>query len=203
MKRLKSIALGLLIIGATNFASAQVGKGNIIIDPYYGYPNIGKQLAEGVNDATGEVTVGGIGPAGLRFEYMLADNFGLGFDFIYNSANLNFMVDSLNNDGTVFRSYDVKTSMQRVRFHLRANYHFVQDDSFDAYVGFGAGTNNRFWGLKTDHPSYEDDNAGGTLIPVSARICLGARYYFTDNFGLSTELGLGGPLISAGLSLKF
>ncbi len=204
MKKLKSIALVLLIFGATNTVKAQVEQGNIIIDPYYGYPNYGKKLADGINDeTTSEVEVGGIGPAGLRAEYMIADNFGLGVDFIFNSTNLSFTADSLNTDGSVHSTYDVKTAMRRVRVHLRANYHFVQEDAFDAYVGFGAGTNNRFWTITTDFPNYEDDNTSGTLLPVSARIALGARYYFTDNIGLNTEIGLGGPLVSAGLSLKF
>jgi opacity protein-like surface antigen len=190
-------------IGFNNTAVAQVEQGNVIIDLYYGYPNFGKKLADGINNASSDITVGGIGPAGIRVEYMLADNFGLGVDFIYNSTNLSFTADSLNLDGTVNRSYDVKTSMQRVRVMLRANYHFVQTDVMDAYVGFGAGSNNRFWGLNTDYPDYEDESIGATAIPVSARIALGTRFYFTDNIGANVELGIGGPLISGGLSLKF
>ncbi len=188
--------------GMNNSAVAQVEQGNFIIDAYYGYPNFGKKLADGVNTASSEITIGGIGPAGIRLEYMLADNFGLGIDFIYNSTNLSFTADSLNNDGTVFRTYDVKTSMQRIRVMLRANYHFVQTDVMDAYVGFGAGTNNRIWGLETDFPNYNDQSFGATALPVSARIALGTRFYFTQNIGLNVELGIGGPLISGGLSIK-
>ena len=159
-------------------------------------------MADGVNTASSAITTGGIGPAVVRLEYMLADNFGLGIDFIYNSTNLNFTVDSLNADNSVFRTYDVKSSMQRVRVMLRANYHFVQTDVMDAYVGFGAGTNNRIWGAKTDFPNYDDQNLNATVLPVSARIALGTRFYFTQNIGLNVELGIGGPLISGGLSIK-
>jgi opacity protein-like surface antigen len=205
MKRLLTFVGAAMIatIGFNNTAVAQVEQGNVIIDAYYGYPNFGKSLADGVNTASSTVTVGGIGPAGLRVEYMLADNFGLGVDFIYNSTTLSFTSDSLNSDGTLARSYDVKSSMQRIRVMLRANYHFVQTDVLDAYVGFGAGTNNRIWGVDTDFPNYEDTSIGATASPVSARIALGTRFYFTDNIGMNVELGLGGPLLSAGLSLKF
>ncbi|MFT5822809.1 MAG: outer membrane protein W [Crocinitomix sp.] len=205
MKRLLTFVGATLIatMGFNNAAVAQVEQGNVIIDLYYGYPNFGKKLADGINTASSEVTVGGIGPAGLRVEYMLADNFGLGIDFIYNSTNLSFTADSLNIDGTINRSYDVKTSMQRIRVMLRANYHFVQTDVLDAYVGFGAGTNNRIWGIDTDFPDYDDTSIGATAIPVSARLALGTRFYFTDNIGMNVEIGLGGPLLSAGLSLKF
>ncbi len=204
MKRtITALAIGLMAtIGFNTSASAQVEQGNFIIDAYYGYPNFGKKLADGVNTASSAITIGGIGPAGVRLEYMLADNFGLGIDFIYNSTNLNFTVDSLNADNSVFRTYDVKSSMQRVRVMLRANYHFVQTDVMDAYVGFGAGTNNRIWGAKTDFPNYDDQNLNATVLPVSARIALGTRFYFTQNIGLNVELGIGGPLISGGLSIK-
>jgi hypothetical protein len=41
------------------------------------------------------------------------------------------------------------------------------------------------------------------LLPFSMRLCTGIRYYFSDNIGANMELGLGGPLVSLGLSLKF
>lgn len=44
--------------------------------------------------------------------------------------------------------------------------------------------------------------SSSTLIPVSARICTGLRYYFSPNVGVNMELGLGGPMISAGISCK-
>lgn len=205
MKRVITVVAlaGLSLFGFNNKAVAQVEQGNIIVDLYYGYPNFGKKLADGVNTASSEIDVSGIGPAGLRVEYLLADNFGLGIDFIYNSTNLSFTADSLNTSGDVVATYNVKTTAQRIRVMLRANYHFVQTDAMDAYVGFGAGTNNRFWAVKTDFPNYDDESISGTLLPVSARICLGTRFYFTENIGANVELGLGGPLISAGLSLKF
>ncbi|MDX1350309.1 MAG: outer membrane beta-barrel protein [Putridiphycobacter sp.] len=199
----------LAIVGTANHTTAQsVKKGNIIIDPYFGYPNFGRVLTTVISDAinfeTGsEITERLIGPAGLRAEYMIADNFGLGFDFIYNSASLTGQVDSLNNDGTVNSTYDITGFARRFRFHVRANYHFVQDENFDAYVGFGAGTNNRTYGYITDFPNYDNESVGLALFPASARIALGARYYFAQNIGLNIELGLGGPLVSAGVSLKF
>lgn len=200
-----SIAI-LTTLGFNNSASAQVEEGNIIIDPYYGFPNFGGDfidlLSADYNEIDG-ITTSAIGPAGIRLEYMLADNFGLGVDFIFNSINASGTVDSLNTDGTVYRSYDTKVYMRRYRVQLRANYHFVQTDNLDAYVGFGAGTNIRTIGFTTDYPNLANESVSGALIPVSFRFALGTRYYFTDNIGLNAELGLGGPVVSAGLSFKF
>lgn len=196
--------LGLVsfsILGLNTNASAQVEKGNFIIDPYYGFPNFGKSLVSSTGVDNGVVT--GIGPAGIRLEYMVADKFGLGVDFIYNSTNIEGTVDSLNSDGTVYDTYDLKVYAQRYRVHFRANYHFVQNDNVDAYLGVGAGTNIRRIGYTTDYPNYDGDNATGALIPFSMRLALGTRYYFTDNIGLNAEIGIGGPVVSAGLSFKF
>lgn len=202
-KNIFTLGCLLALMVATNFSSAQaVSKGNIIIDPYYGYPNFGKKLISGITDSISDIEIGGIGPAGLRVEYMIAENFGLGFDFIYNSVSGDFEVDSLNNDGTVHSTYDVTSYARRFRFQVRANYHFVQEEAFDAYVGFGAGTNIRTAGFLTDYPNYDDESISGALLPVSARIALGTRYYFTDNIGLNFEIGIGGPILSAGLSIK-
>ena len=186
------------------FASAQaVEQGSIIIDPYYGFPNFGKKFADGFDFVEG-IKVKGLGPLGLRAEYMVADKFGLGVDFIYNSFSLNGTIDSLNNDETVHSTYDYKYTTSRIRLQARFNYHFVEDDDhLDAYFGVGAGTNFRRYAEDTDMPNYEEFQAIGTLLPVSMRVALGVRYYFTDNIGLNAEIGVGGPVMSFGVSFKF
>ena len=204
MKKKITILLSAIALCIGNNVSAQaVSQGNIIIDPYYGYPNFGSTFAKSLEGTVDNINVTGIGPAGLRAEYMVADNFGLGIDFIYNSVNVKGTSDSLNTDGTVYKTYDVKTFAQRYRVHLRMNYHFVSTDAVDAYVGFGVGTNIRRFGVVTDYPNFDDSAVSGALIPISARLALGMRYYFTENIGLNLELGIGGPVMSGGLSLKF
>jgi opacity protein-like surface antigen len=191
-----------LMFGA-NTANAQVEEGSIIIDPYYGYPNFGKNLVSGLldPDAT-DVTSKGIGPAGLRFEYMLADNLGLGLDFIYNSSGIEgtyLGTDSLG----MTQTYTDKFLMQRIRVMLRFNFHFVQTDALDAYVGAGAGYNTRIWSYESTDPQFVvDESISGALLPVAFRAAIGARYYFHPNIGLNAELGIGGPVISGGISVK-
>lgn len=205
MKRIFTIIMATcaLTFVVNQNVNAQVEQGSIIIDPYYGFPNFGKKLADTfVGDSVSSVDVTGIGPCGLRAEYMVADNFGVGFDFIYNSVGAKGTYSEYDLGG-VQRTYTDKVNMQRFRVQARINYHFVQTDQLDAYVGFGAGTNIRKFTYKSDNPNYVPENASGALIPVSVRIALGMRYYFTDNIGLNAELGIGGPVISAGISLKF
>lgn len=190
--------------GFNNTASAQVEQGSIIIDPYYGYPNFGKSFADLVaGDSSSNVNITGIGPCGLRAEYLVADNFGVGFDFIYNSVGVEYDYNSWDTNGFQ-QTYTDKVNQQRFRIQLRINYHFVQTDVLDAYVGFGAGSNTRRVTYTSTDPTFtEPDAISGAFIPVSVRIALGARYYFIPNLGLNMELGIGGPVISGGLSLKF
>ena len=96
--------------------------------------------------------------------------------------------------------------MQRVRAQLRFNYHFnITNPALDSYIGVGAGTNNRFRATLENGVDITDNDglSNFTLLPFSLRIAAGLRYYFTDNIGLNTEIGLGGPIVSAGLSIKF
>lgn len=193
-------AFGIMMMSST--AIAQVEQGNIIIDPYYGYPNLGKSLIEATLSSD-NAKPKGIGPLGLRAEYMLADNFGVGIDFIYNSSGAEGTYDTTDSTGAPV-TYTETALMQRIRVLLRLNYHFVQTDALDAYVGGGAGYNHRIWSFETDDPNWVDDgSASGALLPVAFRLALGARYYFHPNIGINAEIGIGGPIISGGISLKF
>jgi hypothetical protein len=205
---MKKLSIGILtaltlVFGVNQQVSAQVEQGSIIIDPYYGYPNFGKKFADAiVSDSAENVDITGIGPAGLRAEYLISDNFGVGFDFIYNSVGVKY--NYTVTDGTGTHSYEDKINQQRFRVQLRMNYHFVQTDVMDAYVGFGAGTNIRRFSTESTDPNFiAPDALTGALIPVSIRLALGSRFYFTDNIGLNVELGLGGPVLSGGISIKF
>ncbi|MCC5924262.1 MAG: hypothetical protein JJT77_10780 [Crocinitomicaceae bacterium] len=202
-------ALMVLFAAQLSFGQA-VQKGNFIIDPYYGWPNLGKQfLSETIADG---VTPRGIGPWGLRLEYLVGDRFGITLDGIHNSAGAEYREtpDFITNDNGVSvpnnQEFTYRAMMNRLRIQLGFNYHFdFNDDNLDAYFGVAAGTNNRFWSVSTNEPNsnFADEATSGTLLPFSARIRFGGRYYFNDVIGANLELGLGGPLISAGLSFRF
>ena len=187
-------------------------KFECFIDMYYGYPF--SQSVETANTFE-EVTTsgysfkaGGIGPAGLRFEYMIADKVGIGADVIYNSNIIKFSAEGSTYNATTdtwsTQTNEYEYIMQRVRAQVRLNYHFdIASPNFDPYIGVGAGTNNRFQKILENGVDITENYfvANFTLLP-SMRFALGARYYFSQNVGLNMEIGLGGPVISAGLSIK-
>lgn len=214
MKRILTLFVAsftLMLVAGPNAQAQCVEEGNVIIDPYYGAPNFGKAFVKGLVTTGNNVTATGIGPLGIRAEYLLSDKFGIGVDFIYNTSGVeytdSFWVDNNANgwpDAGETDLYTYKWTMKRIRVQARFNYHFVATDNLDTYLGVGAGTNMRNWTYESDQPGYTESETGaGTLLPFSMRICLGTRYYFTDNIGINAEIGIGGPLTSAGLSIKF
>ena len=178
-----------------------VKKGTVIIEPWYGGPLFGKALYTAGTDSLLNFSYTGLGPMGGSVEFLLADNVGIGIDFIYNSHSRNFSDASVNANGDpVVYDYNFKTVRQRI--HLRFNYHFSQDENVDAYFGIGVGSNTRAYSFETNNPNFDSADDEGQLIPVSMRICVGTRYYFSPNLGLVAEAGIGGALVRAGLSIK-
>ena len=81
-------------------------------------------------------------------------------------------------------NYNVKT--ERTRIHLRFNYHFTKDENFDGYLGIGAGNKSKKIVLQVMiHVTDVLDDT--ELLPFSMRVCLGGRYFFSENYGLVGE----------------
>ena len=208
-KKILLFSLGLMI-SSISIAQTPVMTGNILFDPYFGIPT-GNILWNNGGDTGDNYKVnGGQFAYGGRLEYMIADGLGLGVDvnyvktgYSYDSVSVNYnynattgQYDTLLNSGL----YDY--TAQKTRIMVRINKHFVQTDNVDAYFGVGAGYRLVSRAYSYDgEPLAEQDEA---LIPVSFRLALGARFYFTQNIGAHIELGaFGGQVIQAGLALKF
>lgn len=187
-----------------NTVNAQaVEEGNILFDVYYGFPNLYKaayKSAYANSDIQTNVKITGMGPVGLRGEYMLADKIGLGLDIGFNNLKLTFTEhDDFDN-----KDYDYEYSTQKIGAMVTFNYHFIEsNDNLDAYVQVGAGYGNRTFKFSSTDPNYTELEAE-SLIPVASRVGVGMRYFFTDNIGLNVNIGFGqGGLVNGGLSVKF
>ena len=211
MKKTLLTIVGTFALAMSSFGQANT-QGSIIIDPYYGYPNFGKSFFSILETTTLNYKATGIGPCGLRAEYMISDKIGVGIDFIYNSNKTSYsdtatVYDSISQSYSNYM-YSYERTMQRIRVHARINFHFdISNPNLDAYFGVGAGTNNRIRHYYQNGVEINDDLTSLlsklTASPVTIRLCTGLRYYFTPNIGANLELGLGGPLISAGASFRF
>ena len=218
MKKLLLIAgfsIGLVSV------NAQIMKGNFIIDPYIGVPNWANSLLYGQYDGsntsvTNYKTIGSALSYGGRFEYMIADKVGVGADINYEVSGFSFDYTDYQYDGSgdviyvngdpQFTSYTDKYTAKKLRAMFRLNYHFFQSDKVDVYTGFAAGYKsvNREFTTTPNNPMSTNESFDKALIPITTRLAIGTKIYFTQNIGAHVELGVfGGGLIQFGLSAKF
>ncbi len=193
-----------LTLGVSQKATAQVEQGNICIDAYIGAPT-GNMWFRTESSYLNFETVGLPISYGGRVEYMAADNFGIGIDVNYVISGYEYTEQDYYYDDVTGQYSDAtgRYDAKKLRAMLRLNYHFVQTDALDVYVGFGAGYKSAKRSFYYDN--VEDASASfDALLPVAVRIAIGGRFYFTDNIGANFELGAGGGgLIQGGLALKF
>lgn len=202
----------MLVFNATGQANT---KWNLINDPYYGFPNytslfpgLKSSILGAVKDDENisNIHSRGSGPTGLRTEFMLNNWFGVGVDAIYSGSSVTYdRLDSVVDGVSYTNNYERK--MSRVRIQARFNFHFpVKSKRLDMYGGIGIGSNAKYRstfvnGVKTEDKSGFWD--GFPTIPISMRTCWGFRYYFSKFVGMNFEVGIGGPLISTGVSSRF
>ena len=153
-----------VIVCAFSFNSnAQcVKQGDILIDAYYGFPNLFESIlkadANNIQNSTGTAPVGGlsiygIGPMGAKAEYLLTDKFGMGIDFNYSNVGIKFSNATVDQNGNPV-TYHYNLSSPAIRAMLGFNFHFVRTDKIDVYTAVKAGYYNRSFGMVTNDPNY-------------------------------------------------
>lgn len=200
---MKKKLLVILALAALSNANAQaVEKGNIIIDAYYGGPQIFSLIPKNTNSDgnTTTFTHKGFGPIGGRVEYMISKRSSLAVDV--NMANS--AIDLYWNDGQ--DPYRASYTLSRLRVMPRYALHFG-GNKLDVFWHVGLGLAR--WAVTVDvtDPSntFENDVRGLNSASgpgVAFRTGIGFRYFFTKNIGINADFGLGGPLLTGGLTVK-
>lgn len=197
MKKLfLSLALITGSLSSSNANAQAIEEGTILIDTYYGFPNLYATVIRAAYETYSDISVNGLGPVGVRGEYLFTDKIGLGLDLCYSSMSLTY------NDNTVSPIATYKASTNKIGGMITFNYHFADHDNFDAFFITGIGVNNRSFSY-SDPTMGTVSSTGMNAIPVAARVGVGMRYFFTPNLGLNLGLGLGqGSLLNGGISFK-
>jgi hypothetical protein len=96
---------------------------------------------------------------------------------------------------------DIGTKYSVFSIGLRGTYHFTDlVDKMDLYGGISLGGKFQHGKDYGDHGEYTYTyNGNSALVEIFA----GARYYFSDSFGVMGELGYGIAVLKLGVSLKF
>ena len=220
---LKKIIFICFLVNSLSFNS-QLLKGDILVDPYVGIPNypnlvVSKMFSINTQGSDSYKLVGGFFSYGFRLEYMLTDKLGLGTDFNYvksgyTSDYIGYQYDEFNNQlfdtngMALLMPYSEKYTAERYRAMGRLNYYFSSNEKVNFYGGLGIGyygVNRSFTTTPYDPSSASFINfVDEVLFPFSFRLAIGAKFYFTRNFGGHVELGsFGGGTIQVGVSAKF
>lgn len=174
--------------------------GNVVIDAYYGWPNLFTAVVRTAyeDDPTlksNGVSIGSIGPIGGKVEYVITEHFGIG-------VNVNYANTSVK--GTTNNGYDFKASVPRLRILPTVNIHIGSSDNIDPYVALGVGYSSMNIKEETSDPNYKTGSVSIKATPVAFRAEFGIRYFFIPNLGVTGQIGFGGgPLLAAGLAAKF
>jgi outer membrane protein W len=203
MKKLILPLLALTMMLAPTKTNAQaLEQGNVIIDAYYGFPNLYSAIFKAAYESSNStgLTLGSQGPLGIRAEYLITDKVGFGIDLGMNSSSISYSEADINNSNII---YDYKFKTSKIGAIFTVNYHFVENDKLDAYFVLGGGYGNRTFKFTSTDPNYIEESME-SVIPISYKIGVGMRYFFTENIGANLALGLGqGGLVNAGISAKF
>lgn len=188
-----------------------VGKGKIIIDPYYGYPYLFGKYIETVIAESGEnIGVTNTNHLGIKAEYMVTKMIGIGVDYTYAKVIANYSeTNSIYNSNTGYynnQTNNYTASITKQRILAKINIHFATSKYLDPYAVGGIGFKNSV--VRSDNIDDQEavNELNGSILnafPVSFRLGIGLRYYFIKNLGIAVEAGIGGPIIQGGLSLKF
>jgi len=201
--------MGCLVLTAPGNANAQaVEQGNMLLSAQYGYPNLFNLVLKAAYETSGYngLEIGGIGPVGAQFEYMVADKIGFGLKFNYTSSHVGYTENTVvydQNGNPTTSMYDYKLKFNRIRVMPRFALHFGNSSNFDGYFGVSAGYSSFKVSYESNDPDYDGDIAISNPIPVGFRLDVGGNYFFTDFLGINFELGIGGgPILNAGLTFK-
>lgn len=215
MKYNKLILLfsSLILLGG-NLKAQALDEGEMFFDVYYGLPNLGKNALRDVAQANGaptETRYGGIGPLGARLGFITAENLSFGVMVNYSSATMSFHTEPDPPINTT--AYDTKLSYNRLLIMPTFTVHnLIDDEKVDMFFSVGLGYRRAKFIIWTTEPGVDSElettkaNTDPDLslyrVRIAARISFGARYYLNDNFGLLGEVGIGGPVLSFGATLR-
>jgi hypothetical protein len=127
---------------------------------------------------------------GIRYEFYETKIFSYGVEYTYAKQAVKD-----NNFG-------VSSSITKHRLLARASIHKYIADPFEVYAVFGLGL--KYSKITDANYLFEENNkAIVKLLPISYRMGGGFKLFVTKHIGFHAEIGIGGPLLQGGLSVRF
>lgn len=195
--------------------------GDLIIEPAVGIPNAGSFLlmsanvfddiygtSDKIENTSFPVQFGG------RLEYMVSHRIGISFEGNFEKSGYDklYATTVYDNNTGLYKdtTYHTIYEMRKTRLLARFQYHPVQTEKVDLYVGAGLGMTLE----KETNPENQIDEFDSFFFPIllvdratsplAARIFFGTRVNFTSHIGMLVEVGMGsGSVLNLGLNARF
>ena len=190
--------------------------GDFIIEPAVGIPNAGSFLlmsanvfdfydgSETVENTSIPVQFGG------RLEYMVSHRIGIAFEGNYEKSGYRSIYSIYDNVTGNYKDTTSIYELKKTRLLARFQYHPVQTEKVDLYVGAGLGMTLE----KEINPENQIDEFDSFFFPIllvdratsplAARIFFGTRVNFTQHLGMLVEVGMGsGSVLNLGINARF
>lgn len=200
-----------------SFGQLSIPEKPVRIQIYTGGPSILKLAYNFSKSFQDNVTFTGKPLIGVEGGFRILDWLSVGADFSYRYGELNMDINDSTNYAYIKDKWGIndtlipnpfghyKLEVPRFRILLQATAHVLKPDSpSDLYVQLGFGYNNVNPRLTLNNTEIQYFNKIGSFsLPVAYRLSLGYAYHFGNRVGVFGELGIGGPIFSTGLSMRF
>lgn len=170
-------------------------KGNFIIEADYGYPFIYNSVLKATYEKPGGQTkLQSLNQLAGKVEYMFSDKIGLGVESTFAANTIQYYDSN--------RMYTA--GITKFRILAKTNFHFLEKGKTDLYFTLGIGYMNfKYYQTQSGINNLSHNEFIENIIPVAFRTGIGFRYFFTDYIGVNAEAGIGGPVLHAGITIKF
>lgn len=211
----KLISLLLITISSQVFSQALKEK-NAIVEFNYGFPVIeplyydlkgsGKQIVITIKNEQNNSILNKPGQFAIRSDYMISNRLSIG-GFIGYSRQVLYHEESgyefnPQTGMTENREYFYKSNLNKWRFSLGLNFHYFRNEKIDFYCGFQSGYKKTYNSYSTNDPSALSPPKI-LAFPFAFRFQYGMRMFITEVLALNCEIGIGGPIASAGITYRF
>jgi hypothetical protein len=205
-----SIILLLFIqtVKAQSTSKRSIDKGDITLTPSVGFPNFLaislKNTYELSDQKKDLLRIRKSIPIGMIASYHIGNNLSVGGEISYESSQIKWRENEtlVGNDSTSIKGdHYYLLNASRIRFLVLLDYHFIIRKKSDWYFGFGLGYSHNPIKLETDATS--TSNVSPCFFPVTAKTKIGFNYYLARSIAINAEAGIGGPLLSIGMTIKF
>jgi outer membrane protein W len=193
MKKLILIFLFINCVPLLRSQAFEKGKG--YISAGWGFGNLNQSIYQDDANDVGD-KYNSLGPLFGKLEYAISNKIGLGINFAYMKIEIEEPAYWSTSTG-----YTEKTEFTTMSYIVRFNYHFLEEERVDLYIGAGVGYRSAVTVTTNNDPDASSRNQTEYFtFPIGAELTFGARVLVIPNaLGMYTEVGFAKGVIQVGL----